>query len=150
MKRIFILLLMFAAPHTWADCLDTWFRYNSPELYLSADYSEGCYQGNMILSFAKNIKGERQWPSQNTQWTSVPFDVECQMNKSKKEGKVFTCRKDGVSPLAGATYQYEEIKENYKCEDGSAPLPRLLYRCISGCGPNTPKELNLEYSEGQC
>ena len=147
MKHIAYLLLILAVPNVHADCLDTWLTTGwSSERYLSIDYSEGCYDGSLIINFTNTPRS-----SPKAHWKSIPFDHECTTSNGEREAaKRFSCRKDGDSPLAGATYQYEEAKANGHCEDGSTPLPDRFYRCIHGCGSNTPTVLFYEYSEGGC
>jgi hypothetical protein len=151
MRVIAALIFMFSASYAHADCLDTWLSYGSSKLSLSVDFSAGCYQGPLIINFSKFSKDDPRWPSALSHWTSVPFDRECPEKRSK-EGEVweFSCRKDGASPLAGATYEYKETDAKRKCEDGTMALPDRTYTCIRGCGAATPKELAYEYSEGGC
>lgn len=148
MKRITALLLLLAAPYVHADCLDTWLTagWVPSERHLTVDFSDGCYHGSLIINFTKEPRS-----SPKAHLRSVPFYLECTINtRTWEDAKRFSCRKDGVSPLAGATYQYEEVQATGHCEDGSTPLPARTYRCIGGCGPSTPKVLLYEYSEGVC
>jgi hypothetical protein len=152
MKRIVTLVAIFAAPFVHADCLDKWLDYRSSKLYLSIDYSEGCYQGAVIINFTKFSKDDPHWPSAQSRWSSVPFDRECTSSKARKDGEPleFGCRKDGSTPLAGATYRYKVVKPKYRCEDGSAPLPDRYFICVRGCAPAVPRRLEGQYSEGNC
>jgi hypothetical protein len=158
MKIIVALVLIFSVFYARADCLDTWLSYDSSKLILRIDFSGGCYQGPLIIHFTKFSKGDPRWPSGQSHWTSIPFDRECSEKRSKgvvvlsKEGEIleFSCRRDGASPLAGATYRYRETKANHQCADGTMALPDRWYICVRGCGPATPKELAYEYSEGGC
>jgi hypothetical protein len=144
MKCFAILLALFSAPWVHADCLDTWLTYRSSTLSLSVDYSEGCYHGELIIN-SKFFKGDPQG-------NSVLFDRECHSSKVGKDGEPiqFSCRKDGETPLAGATYRYKSVKAKYRCKDGSIPLPERSFICIRGCKPTVPRELEVEYSEGAC
>jgi len=152
MKRIVSLITILAAPLAHADCLDTWLAHSSSTLSLSINYSEGCYQGEVKINFSKFSKEDPHWPSPRSRWNSVPFDRECPLKKIGKDGEIieFSCRKDGSSPLAGATYRYKVIKENYRCDDGSIPLPDRSFFCIRGCTSTIPRKLEGQYSEGAC
>lgn len=152
MKRIVMVIAIFAISYAHADCLDRWLTYRSSTLVLSIDYSEGCYQGELIVNFSKISKDDPQWPSPQSRLISAPFDRECTSSKASKDGEPieFSCRKDGSTPLAGATYRYKVVKPKYRCEDGSAPLPDRSFICIRGCAPTVPRRLEGQYSEGDC
>ena len=81
---------------------------------------------------------------------TIPFDRECQPKIKGKNGETveFSCRKDGVSPLAGATYRYKEFKTTIRCDDNDVPDIEHSFICISGCGPTTPKKLHVPFGEG--
>jgi hypothetical protein len=100
--------------------------HRSSTLYLSVGYSQGCYEGELILNFSKFSKNGPQWPSPGLRLESIPFDRECQPKKKDKNGRTidFNCRNDGVSPLAGATYQFKEVKTTIRC--GGIDLPHIL------------------------
>ena len=152
MKRVATLIAIFAAPFAHADCLHTWLAFRSPTLALSIDYSEGCYQGELEINFSKFSRNEPQWPSPQSRLDSVPFARECPLRKVGKDGETieFSCRKDGRSPLAGATYRYKVVEAKYRCDDGSVPLPDRSFICIRGCAPTVPRKLEGQYSEGAC
>lgn len=141
MKLIAMLVAMLAAPLAYADCQDTWLTYNSPTLSLSVDYSEGCYQGEKRINFSK--------PSKKSRMNTVSFNSECSSGKME-DGEIieFSCRKDGVSPLAGATYRFKKIKTTIRCDGVDSPNWEMSFSCISGCGATTPKRLMVEYGEG--
>lgn len=87
--RVFALfVLMIATRFAVADCLDTWFSYTSSKLNLSADFSEGCYAGKLILKYAENSKNEKQWPNQKTEWKVVPFRTECSSIRKSKDNEI--------------------------------------------------------------
>lgn len=152
MKRILMLIAIFAISYAHADCLDTWLTYRSSTLSLSIDYSEGCYNGELMVSFSTFSKNDLRQRSSQPRGVSVPFDRECTSSKAIKDGEPieFNCRLDGVTPLAGATYRYKVVKPKYRCEDGSAPLPDRSFICIRGCAPAVPRRLEVQYSEGVC
>lgn len=150
MKRIAVLMLMFAGSCAHADCQDSWLEHQSSTLFLSVDYSQGCYQGDLILKFSKFTKKGPQRPDPNLHLKSIPFDRECPTKKTGKDGDTieFSCRKDGVSPLAGATYRFKKFKTTIRCDGIKQPDFDYTFICISGCGPETPKRLEVPYGEG--
>ncbi|NOT18885.1 MAG: hypothetical protein HOP24_01235 [Sideroxydans sp.] len=150
MKRFVALILMFVSSYAHADCQESWLEHSSSTLYLSVDYSEGCYQGKLILNYAKLSKNGPQLGDPNLHLESIPFDRECQPTKKGKNGETveFSCRKDGVSPLAGATYRYKLVKTTIQCDGVDVPDWEHLFICTSGCGPTTPKTLVVPYGEG--
>jgi hypothetical protein len=150
MKNIAALILMFAASHAHADCQDSWLEYRSSTLYVSVDYSDGCYHGELILNFSKIPKKGPKWPDPSLHLESIPFDRECRSRKKGNNGEVveFSCRKDGVSPLAGATYRYKEFKTTIQCEGTDVPDIEHAFICTSGCGSTTPKRLHVPFGEG--
>lgn len=150
MKRFVALILMFVSSYAQADCQDTWLEYQSSTLYLSVDYSDGCYQGKLILNYAKLSENGPQLGDQNLHLESIPFDRECQTKHKSKHGETieFSCRKDGASPLSGATYRYKEFKITIQCDGTDEPDIERSFICISGCGPTTPKKLHMPWGEG--
>ena len=150
MKRAAALILMFAGAYAHADCQDFWLEYHSSTLYLSVEYSEGCYQGELKLNFSKFSSKNPQWPSPNSHFASIPFNRECQSKRRNKDGKTieFSCRKDGVSPLAGATYRFKKVKTTIRCDGIDEPDLDLSFRCIRGCGSATPQRLVVPHGEG--
>lgn len=148
MKHAAAWILLFAAPYAHADCQESWLEYRSSTSYVSVDYSEGCYEGRLILKFFEFPENKRPDPS--FPWKSIPFDRECQVKKKDTEGEAveFICRKDGVSPLAGATYRYKEFKTTIRCDGIDLPDTEHTFICIRGCGPTTPKKLHVPYGEG--
>ena len=103
MKFFTIMIFSLTCLNAHADCQDEWLRYESPKQWLSVAYSEGCYQGDLILSAEKKVPG---WPDKIGPSITTNFDKECPLTKQDKKGEMieFSCRKDGISPLAGATY----------------------------------------------
>ena len=150
MKRAAILLLLLAGSYAHADCQDFWLEHHSSTLYLSVGYSEGCYQGERILKFSKLSNTGPRWPSPSLRLESTPFDRECPSGKRDKGGNTieFSCRKDGVSPLAGATYRYKQVKTTMRCNGVDEPDWDLSFICIRGCGPATPRRLWVIHGEG--
>jgi len=150
MKHIIALMLLLVCSYTHADCQDEWLTYRSSTLYLSVSYSQGCYQGPLILNFSRFSKNGPQWPSPTLRLESIPFDHECQSKKISKEGEIidFSCRKDGTSPLAGATYRFKKFKTTIRCDGIDLPDFDHTFICISGCGPTTPQRLEVPYGEG--
>lgn len=150
MKRFYALLIMFVGSHAHADCQDTWLEYQSSTSNLSVDYSDGCYNGKLILNFVKKSINGPQLGDPNLHLESIPFDRECQTIRKDNNGEIveFSCRKDGVSPLAGATYRYKEFKITIRCDDTDIPDTEHSFICISGCGPTTPKKLHVPFGEG--
>jgi hypothetical protein len=115
MKRIAMLMGMLASSHAFADCQDNWLTYSSPTLSLSVAYSLGCYEGDLTIHFRKNEPG-RPAPELNRE--PILFDRECSSRKKDKAGETieFSCRSDGATPLAGATYRYKIFKTTIRCE----------------------------------
>ena len=147
MKRIAILMMMFASSHAVADCQDEWLSFHSSSLYLSVGYSLGCYQGERIINFSKIPKNGPKWP---LPLKSMPFDQECLPKKKDKAGEIleFICRKDGESPLAGATYRFKQVRTTMRCDGIDMPDWDLSFICTKGCGPTTPKRLWVVHGEG--
>lgn len=150
MKRLVALILMLVSSFAHADCQDTWLEYRSPNLNLSVDYSDGCYQGKLVLNFAKRAKSGPKLGDSYLPSDSIPFDRECQTKHKDKNGETveFTCIKDGVSPLSGATYRYKEFKITIQCYGTAEPDIERSFVCVSGCGPTTPKKLHMPWGEG--
>lgn len=150
MKLTAMLVAILAAPFAHADCQDTWLISSSPTLSLSVDYSEGCYQGVLKINFSKPSKVDTHYPSSESRMNTVSFDSECRSRKKGKDGETieFSCRNDGVSPLAGATYRFKQVKTTIRCDGIDEPDWDLSFICISGCGPTTPKRLEVQHGEG--
>lgn len=107
-------------------------------------YSEGCYAGDLILSFFK--KGAKRGANA----IEIPFEHECPIKKHNKMGKVteFSCRKGGVSPLAGATYRFQLMKTTIECDGVVSPDEVHAFICVKGCGRRTPQILIVPFGEG--
>lgn len=150
MKHAAALILMFAASYARADCQDSWLEHRSSTSYVSVEYSEGCYQGKLILNFSKFSKNGPKWPDPGSHFESIPFDRECELKKKDDNDETveFSCRKDGVSTLAGATYRYKEFKTTIRCDGTNVPDIEHAFICISGCGRTTPKKLHVPFGEG--
>ncbi|MFZ2321335.1 MAG: hypothetical protein WAW12_15860 [Pseudomonas sp.] len=150
MKLVVILMLILFGSNSQADCQDEWLTYRSSELHLSASYSEGCYQGQLILGFSKPSEDGKGGSDSNFPSGSIPFDSECTTKEKDKEGETieFSCRKEGVSPLAGATYRFKLVETTIECDGVVQPDWEHTFICISGCGPTTPKTLVVPYGEG--
>lgn len=68
---------------------------------------------------------------------TVSFDSEC--TRLEKGG--FSCRKNGVSVLAGTTYKPVATKE-WACKEDNYRPPKFL--CVNGCKkPGTPMEFKI-------
>jgi hypothetical protein len=65
----------------------------------------------------------------------VPFESEC----SFEEGVAITCKPDGVTPLAGASYKAIEDTAPV-CDTG----PAFGYTCVSGCEKGAPAYIRWE------
>ena len=143
-------MLILLSANSQADCQDQWLTYSSSELDLSAGYSEGCYQGQLILSFSKPSEDGKGGADSNVKSGSVPFDSECTTKEKDKDGETieFSCRKEGVSPLAGATYRFKLVETTIECDGVVQQNFEHTFICISGCGPTTPKTLIVPYGEG--
>lgn len=150
MKRVAALILMLVGSNAHADCQDFWFEHWSRTLYLSVSYSQGCYHGELVLNFSKFSENGPRWPDPSLRLKSIPFDRECRSKKKNKDGETieFSCRKDGVSPLAGATYRFKLIKTTIQCDGIDLPDWDHTFVCISGCGSTTPKRLAVPFGEG--
>jgi len=143
-------MLMLVGSNAHADCQDEWLTHMSSTLYLSVGYSKGCYAGDLILNFSNFSKNGPRWPNSGSKLESIPFDRECTSKKKDKDGETieFSCRKDGVSPLAGATYRFKLVKTTIQCDGIDEPDWDHIFICISGCGSTTPKKLKVPYGEG--
>lgn len=150
MKRIAALILMFVGSNAHADCQDHWLIHWSSTLYLSVSYSQGCYQGELMLNFSKFSKNGPRWPDRSLRLESIPFNRECQPKRKDKNGEIieFSCRNNGVSPLAGATYRYKQSQTTIRCDGIDEPDWDLSFICVNGCGPTTPKRLEVPHGEG--
>ncbi len=149
-KRVAASMPMLVGSYAHADCQDDWLRHRSSTLYLSVEYSQGCCQGERILNVAKFSKSGPRWPSPGLRLDSIPFDRECQSEKKHKDGETIesSCRSDGVSSLAGATYRCKKLKTTIRCNGIDLPDWDNTFVCIKGCGPATPKTLELAHGEG--
>lgn len=147
MKIITILILFLTCWKAHADCQDEWLTYSSSTQELSVAYSEGCYQGDLILSSSKKGPG---WPDKKEHLIKTDFNHECPLKKQDKNEEVieFSCRKDGISPLAGATYRFKLEKTTIECDGVVEPDWNHVFICIKGCGPSTPKYLLVPFGEG--
>lgn len=147
MKNIAALILLLTCLSAHADCQDEWLTYDSSTQRLSVAYSEGCYQGDLILLYSKKVAGKTGTSEQSV---TIPFDRECPHTKQNKNGEIieFSCRKDGASPLAGATYRFKLIKTTIECEGIVEPDFDHTFVCMKGCGPKTPKKLLVPFGEG--
>lgn len=150
MKHFAALILLFVASYARADCQDSWLEYRSSKLQMSVRYSEGCYHGKLILEYSKPSKNGSQGSSPSSPVQSIPFDRECQTTRKNKEGVTieFSCRSDGTSPLAGASYRFKLIKTTMECDGIESPDWDHTFICIKGCKPTTPKRLEVPFGEG--
>lgn len=150
MKRVIAFIFMFVGAYAHADCQESWLEHRSSTLQLSVRYSEGCYQGQLILEFSKLSKNGPHSPSPWDGLKSIPFDRECRSKKKNKEGETieFSCRSDGISPLAGATYRFKLLKTTIQCDGVDYPDWDHTFICTSGCRPTTPKRLEVPFGEG--
>ena len=147
MKVIAVLIFLLGCFSAHADCQDEWLTYNSKTQWLSVAYSKGCYDGDLILSSSKK---EPERPDTSESSITTPFGLECPIKKQDKNGEVieFSCRKDGISPLAGATYRFKLIKTTIECDGVIEPDWDHTFICIKGCKPTTPKKLIVPFGEG--
>lgn len=150
MKRVAALMLVLLGAHAHADCQDNWLTHASSTLHLSVDYSQGCYQGELVLSFSTIAPQGRKQRAPAVQPTSIPFDHECPSRKKNQDGEVvaFSCRADGASPLAGASYRLKQVKTTIRCDGVDLPDVDFVFICTSGCQPATPKRLKVSHGEG--
>jgi len=150
MKHLVALILIFVSSYVHADCQDTWLEYQSSTLYLSVDYSNGCYHGNLVINYAKLSRNGPQLGDEKLHTESLSFDSECQTKRKDRNGEVieFSCRKNGVSPLAGTTYRYKQFKTTIQCDGVTEPDIERSFICIRGCGSNKPKKLHMPWGEG--
>src|SRR3569623_24439 len=148
MRNIAALIFFLACFSAHADCQDEWLTYSSPTQWLSVAYSQGCYQGDLILSSSKEAP---RWPGTGEHSIKTPFNLECPLKKQDKIGDIiqFSCRKDGVSPLAGATYRFKLIKTSMECGGVVEPYWDHTFICIKGCGSKTPKKLSAPPGAGR-
>lgn len=149
-KTLCALFFLMLGTQAKADCQDSWLEYHSNKLILSVVYSEGCYQGEMLLQFTHFSGSSVKRGEQTSEMKSLPFDQECTASKKLKNGDTveFTCRKNGVSPLAGATFRYRKFKTSLSCEGVELPDIEHAFVCIKGCKRDTPRKLIIQVGEG--
>jgi hypothetical protein len=97
-------------------------------------------EGTEVIDFTpKGKNGEANGATQ-----TVPFDSEC---KRGKDGREFSCSKNGRTPLAGTTYVTTKDKKDECDETGKGLVERLT--CSKGCeGGRAPA--HLEGSPWEC
>ena len=61
---------------------------------------------------------------------------------SNAEGERFSCHKNGISPLAGATYRVTTSRKYKPCHDDTIGT---VYVCVAGC--NSPRVPRIFYKE---
>lgn len=113
---------MICSTVTRADCDDSGITFHEKNysIYISQD----CYVYKQIEYI--NPKGKS---------ISIPFATEC-----KSKDHIISCRKHGITPLAGATYkQVDYGKSNYESSRYRVGDPLHRYECIKGCSVSTPK-----------
>lgn len=144
MKPLAALIFLLASSGARADCQDEWLIYHSPSQQLSVRYKDGCYSGDLILSFSAKST------AQGVQETELLFADECPVTKKDKVGGVveFSCRKQGVSPLAGATYRFKRLSTTIECDGVVSPEEVPAFLCVKGCGKKTPPILFVPEGEG--
>lgn len=144
MKNLAASILLLACSSAHADCQDEWLSYQSSTQQLSVIYKDGCYSGDLILSFSRDGAGR------DAQAEQLLFDQECPAKKHNKMGEVveFSCRKEGVSPLAGATYRFQLMKTTIECDGVVSPDEAHTFVCVKGCGKKTPRVLTVPFGEG--
>lgn len=149
-KILCTLMFLFLSPQAKADCQDYWFTYHSATLDLHVIYSEFCYQGKLLLQFTRYTPDINTRQAKASEMVSLPFDEECPTQKKHKDGGVleFTCKKDGISPLAGATFRYKKFKTSLVCDGVEIPDIEPAFVCVKGCKPSTPKKLVIPVGEG--
>ncbi len=141
------LLLSFAAK---ADCVDEIFSYNDEKVMISMGFSDGCYQGELELTYSF-LNLNKTVDDSASQYNVVSFQQECPMQKRNGEFiEEFSCRADGESPLAGGHYKVERYADMMECDGEQYPVDKARYVCIAGCTTNTPKQLILPNSGGTC
>lgn len=150
MKLITATLLMLLSCSAHADCVDAIFDYADANMRVSMGYAEGCYQGELVLSYTlpqqqKTTDGSLGLVGE------VPFKQECPNQKLNGEFiEEFSCRKDGESPLAGAHYKTKRYTDQIECDGALEPVDKAMYVCVAGCTDKTPKQLPMPRSGGTC
>lgn len=144
MKNLAALIVLLSCSSAHADCQEEWLTFQSPTQQLSVRYEEGCYHGALILSYW------REGTKQDAPSGEISFDQECPVKKRDKSGEVveFSCRKNGVSPLAGATYRFKLMKTTIVCDGVVGPDEDHTFICVKGCGKKTPAILTVPFGEG--
>ncbi len=144
MKNIFALSILLCCSSAHADCQDEWLYYGTPTRQLAVIYKDGCYHGDLILMYWSVEKGPP------VPILEIPFEQECPDKKRDKSGEIveFSCRKGGVSPLAGATYRFKLMKTTITCDGVVSPDEDHTFICVKGCGKTTPRILTVPFGEG--
>lgn len=150
MKRLVFVMLMFVGGYAHADCQESWLEHQSPTLYMSVEYSGGCYQGPLVIHYARFSRHDPKRRSPDFPILTVDFDRECRSGPKNEDGDVieFSCRKDGVSPMAGATYRFRLVQTTIECEGIKSVDWSHTFFCVKGCGPATPRRLEVPFGEG--
>jgi len=111
--------------------------------WIYIDISDGgCATKETLISWSTKISNDGL-PNPDSIRT-VPFYKECQMFKDRSG---FSCKANGQSPLAGATYngvQHGKFKSN--CDPDSPAAgegPRYRFVCVKGCKNSVPKYLEI-------
>lgn len=150
MKFIAATLLMLLSSFSRADCVDEIFDYVDANKRVSMGFAEGCYKGELILSYTLPQQ-QKTTDGSFEHFASVPFKQECPQQKLNGEFiEEFSCRKDGESPLAGAHYKIKRYADQIECDGTVEPVEKAIYVCVAGCTDKTPKQLLLPHSGGSC
>ena len=99
----------------------------------------GCKNQKVMIAFAFKKAHDTEFGTVK----EVPFELECKLNNDG-----FKCRKDGKSPLAGATYKRIWFGRSGNACDEDGTLGQK-YICVVGCSPLTVPEY-LNGSDGSC
>lgn len=133
MRFLSCIALVLFSFHASAGC-DEFAFLRTPHLYL--EITDGGCGPETVIRFTKNIlkNGSPDWETMQT----LSFYQECSLTE-KTIG--FHCKKEGRSPLAGATYEVMKRGKS-RCPDEKNE-PRYLYVCTRGCTKGVPKHLNF-------
>lgn len=151
MRIAIFLLLSFFTILSYASCELETASIKTETLFLSI-YDEGCANDKIVIYFATKDRESREFENS----TTVPFVEECTFkgHVDYPTPSYIICRKNGRTPLAGATYKLTQYKKSKsaprrECEPDDQAGIGVRYICIKGCEkPMVPKY--LEAFDGMC
>jgi hypothetical protein len=126
MKQLALLLLLFVSTTSFSGGFGS---------------AEGKNSYGRRIHIDESSDGYVIWIPFNENGPPLEFQIQEECPGWDWEGKSFSCKPSGKSPLAGATYKITTSKKWQPCsgEPYFDKTPRQVYVCVSGCGPNAPK-----------